>query len=135
MVAIASTDAAISLNGHAVLAPVSAPAGSVTTASIAGGPGNATDWVALYAVGAADTTFLDWRYLNGTTAPPATGSSTGAASFTTPVSAGNYEVRLFAANTYQRIVSSATITVPTPTGQISVNGTLPPTVVLAARSE
>src|SRR6185436_11123415 len=105
--------------------PVSAVAGSVATASVSNGPGNATDWVGLYAVGAANGNLLDWRYLNGTTQPPATGSTTGTALFTLPAAAGTYEIRLFAANAYELVATSSAITVSN-TAQIAVNGTTPP---------
>src|SRR5437016_1954308 len=59
------------------------------------------------------------------TQPPSPGSTTGAALFTLPSTAGHYEVRLFAANTYGRIATSGTITVTT-TAQIAVNGLLAP---------
>lgn len=128
-VALAASTAQITVNGIAPPDPVTAPAGSVATASISGGPANATDWVALYRAGSADSTFLDWRYLNGTTQPPSTGSSTGVVTFTVPVTAGDYEMRFFASNTYARLATSAMISAPAPTAQVAVNGTLPPDTV------
>jgi hypothetical protein len=130
-VTIAAPTAQIAVNGVAAPGAVTAPAGSVATASISGGPANATDWVGLYRAGSADTASLDWRYLNGTTQVPATGSATGVVTFTLAVIAGDYEIRFFANNTYARLATSSAIAVPAPTAQIAVNGTPAPNAVTA----
>ena len=63
-----------------------------------------TDWIALYSAGAPDWAVRAWRYTNGATA----GSTTLVVPFGTP--AGQYDVRLFANNSYTRLASS-TVTV------------------------
>src|SRR6185436_15692445 len=83
-----------------------APGGTVT-ATVANGPGNKTDWVGLYA--ANSTTFVDWKYLNGSQTAPAAGMTGAAVSFTMPTVPGSYAVRLYAGSTW--IATSPTITV------------------------
>jgi len=68
---VAASTAAIAVNGVTPPGEVSAGVGTNAAVSISDGPGNATDWVGLYASGAADGAVLSWRYLNGTTAAPA----------------------------------------------------------------
>ena len=65
----------LAINGTTPPATVTIAAGEAATVVVSDGPGNATDWIGLYAAGAPDTSPLDWRYLSGTTAPPATGVS------------------------------------------------------------
>ena len=92
-----------------VSATTIAPLGTVT-ATIAGGPGNATDWVALYAVGGSNE--LDWKFLNGLRTAPATGATDPVAlTFTLPVTPGTYVVRYYANNTYTLLASSPPMTV------------------------
>jgi len=76
---------------------------------IAGGSGNATDWVALFA--ADGVTRLDWKYLNGLQTAPATGLFEATVPFTLPATPGVYTVRLYAKNT-QTLLTSAAVTVP-----------------------
>src|SRR6185436_16782961 len=47
--------------------------GDTVTVAIDNGPGGARDWLGLFAAGASDATYLDWKYLNGTRSAPATG--------------------------------------------------------------
>ena len=56
--------------------------GATVTVTVAGGPGNALDWVALYDVGGS--TELDWKFLNGSRTVP----SAGVTEATVPVTAG-----------------------------------------------
>ena len=105
-VVIAPLDAQVVVNGAVSPDVVTVPAGSLVTVTIANGPGNPTDWVALAAVGSADATNVDWRYLNGTTVPPSSGLSVATVTFAVPVTPGTYEVRFFANNTYARIATS-----------------------------
>src|SRR5256885_16585552 len=88
---VASAQAEFAVNGTLPPPAVSTPAGSVATVAINNGPGNATDWIALYPIGAADTAYLDWKYLNGSTASPASGLTSTMISFPMPVTAGDYE--------------------------------------------
>ena len=67
-------------------------AGGTVTATIANGPGNAGDWVALHGASAADGTYLDWKYLNGTQTRPGTGMTGAAVTFTMPATPGTYNV-------------------------------------------
>ena len=61
---------------------------------------SATDWIALAAPGAANTTYLTFRYT--------TGSASGSAPFTIPASVtpGTYELRLFSKGSYTRLATS-----------------------------
>src|SRR5947209_17294645 len=80
------------------------------------GPSNPKDWLALYPTGAADTAFVDWFFLNGTKSAPAAGLTTATVPFTLPNTPGTYEVRFFSNNTYQRLGTTPTVTVPPPSG-------------------
>jgi ribosomal protein L35AE/L33A len=78
------------------------------------GPGNPTDWVSLSLASAPDNSYVTWRYLNGTTTPPASGLTTASLQFTAPTTPGNYNIRFFANNTLEtKLATSATITVAT----------------------
>jgi hypothetical protein len=95
--------------------------GGIVTATIADGPGNARDWVALSAAG--DSTYLDWRYLNGTQVVPATGVTGAAVPFTMPMTQGTYILRFYTGSTL--LATSATITVATASNTtLTVNTTL-----------
>jgi YD repeat-containing protein len=108
--------AQLAVNGASSQAATVAVVGSTATVSITNGPGNATDWIGLYAVNTSDFRYLDWRYMNNTQTAPATGQTSGTVSFALPSTAGDYEFRLFANDTYQRIAVSGTVTaVPLPT--------------------
>jgi uncharacterized Zn-binding protein involved in type VI secretion len=99
-IAVSSTFA---VNGTSIAAtPTTVAPGGTVTVTIASGPGNARDWVALYAAGTGVTQYLSWQYLNGQET----------ATFTMPMTPGTYDVRLFLNDTYQLLASSATITVP-----------------------
>lgn len=126
---VAASTARIDVN--AVTAPnvATLAAGSSGVISVSGGPANAGDWIALYHEGAADTAYTDWRYLSDTTVAPATGLSAATLHFAMPVTAGNYEFRLFSDNGYGRLATSGTVIVQPPVAQIAVNGTLSPTSV------
>lgn len=67
-----------------------------------------TDWVALYAVGAPDSAVVAWKYTNG--------ARSGSATMTVPwgTSPGNFEVRLSANNSYQRLAKSGAVTIIAP---------------------
>ena len=66
--------------------------------TVANGAGYASDWVGLYATSAPDSTYLGWQFLNGATMPPATGMTSATLQFPAPMTAGTYNVRLFANN-------------------------------------
>jgi subtilisin family serine protease len=88
-----------------------APGGTIN-AQVSNGPGNRTDWIALYQPGAADGSFIDWAYLNGQKTAPASGSSTITVMLPAPTTLGNYELRLFSNNGYTRL-ATAPLTVAT----------------------
>ena len=78
---------------------------------VTNGPGTPKDWLALYTMGAADSAYLDWFFLNGTKTAPAVGLTTATVTFTLPTTPGAYEVRFFFNNTYQRLGATPTIVV------------------------
>ena len=88
--------------------------GAPVTATIANGPGNAGDWVALFATGAPASAYLEWQYLNGTHTAPAKGLSGAPLTFTLPLTPGTYELRFFQNNTYTVLATSVAITVVGP---------------------
>ena len=69
------------------------------------GPGNATDWIGVFHTGDSDTTYLDWRYLNGTTTAPASGLTSASLALNVPAAPGDYELRLFANNVFAMATS------------------------------
>ena len=107
----------------ALSATTSWPAGATVTATIANGPGNAGDWVGLYGASAADGTYVDWKYLNGTQTRPGSGVTGAAVTFTMPATPGTYNVRFFLNDSWVKLATSATITVTAPA---------PPTIALSA---
>src|SRR5207237_760968 len=86
-------------------------AGAQITAVVAGPSGTAGDWAGLFMVGASDQNYLDWRYLDGTRTLHSPAQSAASLEFQAPLSAGRYEVRVFAANSYDRLGTSAAVTV------------------------
>jgi hypothetical protein len=100
----------ISVNGSTAARMVNP--GTALTVGINGGPGNATDWVGLFATGAGDAQSLEWRYLNGLTTLPATGQSNANVPFTVPTQPGTYEIRLYGKG-WVRMATGATLTVST----------------------
>ena len=131
-VLVAASPSQLVVNGVEPPNPVTVPAGSVAVVTVSSGPGNATDWVALYPAGAATSEYIDWRYLNDTAAAPATGVTAATLRFTLTTTPGTYEFRFFADNGYSLLATSSQVTVPAPTAQIAVHGTLPPTPVTVA---
>ncbi len=101
--------AAVALAGLQTTALAAGPASPIlwNQASPSGSRPTAYDWVALYAVGAPDWAVKAWKYTGGT----ATGSTSLTIPWGTPP--GNYEVRLFANNSYTRI-GTAAVTVIAP---------------------
>lgn len=126
----AFAQAGLSLNGVAYPSSISARPGSAVAIGIANGPGNSTDWIGLYAVGASDYSYLDWRYMNGTQNAPTVGAASGVVNFPLPLAPGDYEFRFFANFTWQRIAVSGTVAAIYDTA-ISVNGVSSPTSTVA----
>jgi len=84
------------------------------TITVADGPGNPRDYVAMYRVGEADGSFLSWRYLNDTQYRPAEGLTVGTVTLDVPTVSGSYEARFMsidASGVTKRLVRSATIVV------------------------
>ena len=81
------------------------------TATIANRPGNAGDWVGLSATAAPNSTYLDWRYLNGTRNRPASGLTGAAVAFSMPSTPGTCHVRFFLNDSTGLLATSLTITV------------------------
>src|SRR5215472_15516471 len=118
----------ITVNGssNAVVAP-----GASIAVAVANGPGNPTDWVGLYVVGAPDnsTNFLSWVYLNGTQTAPSTGVKSATVTMAAPSAGGSYEARFYAndgytvlARTTFSVQASAPPPPPPSSPSITVNG-------------
>jgi hypothetical protein len=128
VVTVSASSAVLTVNGVAAPAVAIVGAGGSVTVSLSGGPGNPTDWIGLAPQGSPDATLVDWRYLDGTTVPPANGVTSGTVQFLAPATAGHYELRLFAHGTSGRLATGA-ITVSASTAALTVNDTAPPTAV------
>ena len=76
---------------------------------------NARDWLGLYQTSAPDDAYLAWQFMNGMKIAPSTGLSGATLQFPAPTVPGTYEIRLFSNNTYSRLATSSTVTVPAPT--------------------
>ena len=71
-----------------------------------------TDWIGLYAPGAANTAYIAWVYVSCTQTPGAAAAA-GSCPFTIPgtLTPGTYELRLFTNNGYARLATSNPLTV------------------------
>jgi hypothetical protein len=127
-----SAQVQIALNGSAAPAGITVTAGSTVAVSITNSPGSTTDWIAFYPMGAADGAYSDWRYFNNATAPPAVGLTNATVTFAMPVTPGTYEWRVFANNGFDRLATSAPVTVVASSATLTVNGLDPPTAAPAA---
>jgi large repetitive protein len=102
------------------LSPAFASPGSTLTATISNAPGGTLDAIGLYRANDLLAPQIDWKYLNNSRTPPATGMVSGTVTFTAPTINGNYEVRFLANGGPSVIATSAPIVVaPTPT--LSIN--------------
>jgi hypothetical protein len=72
------------------------------------------DWFGLYHPGDPDASVLLWRYVSCTTAPTTSAASAGSCVVPAPATVGTYELRLFANNSYVRLVTSAPFAVADP---------------------
>lgn len=124
--AAVATGQTLSVNGEAPPASVSVGAATNITLAVSNGPGNPTDWVALYPAGAPDNAYLGWSYLNGTAAPPSSGLTSASFTAYAPLAAGAYEWRLFANNGWTPIATSSAVTVSASSAVMTVNGVVPP---------
>ena len=90
-----------------------APGGSATV-TLTNGLGGSTDWLVLAAVGAPDSSVLQWTYVGA-------GVTSRAWTVTMPAAAGNYEFRLFLNGGYTRAATSAPVTVGRAPATLTVN--------------
>jgi subtilisin len=93
--------------------------GAAVTVTLTDGAGGSTDWLALAATTAANTSYIQFTYVGA-------GVTTRTWTVNMPATAGTYEFRLFLNNGYTRAATSPTITVqsttaPSPT--LTVNTT------------
>jgi hypothetical protein len=103
--------------------PAQAAPGQSIPVSATGGQASATDWIAVYAVGSPDDSFLDWKYLNNSQTAPASSVRPASLAFSAPTAPGPYEFRLFAAGDYTRLATSSTLTVAPPPATITSTST------------
>jgi subtilisin len=96
-----------------------APNGSVTM-TLQYGFGGATDWLSFAAVGAPDTSNLQWRYVGS-------GIETRSWTIMVPATEGQYEFRYYLDNGYVRKATSPTVTVTTPPNPAPTLTSLSPT--------
>jgi subtilisin family serine protease len=90
--------------------------GTTITATLANSPGGAADWIALAAVGASNTSYLNWIYVGA-------GVTTRTWSVAMPTAGGAYEFRLFLNGGYVRAATSPPVTVTTATPALTVSTT------------
>ncbi len=91
------------------------------TVTLTGSPGGPLDWLALAAVGAPDTSYLQYAYVGA-------GVSTRTWTVPMPAAGGMYEFRLFVGGAYTRGATSAPVTVqaaPPPTLTVSTTTAAP----------
>ena len=93
--------------------------GATVRATIANGTAKAGDWIGLYETNGAQTSYLQWQYLNGSHQKPAAGLAGASVLFTLPLATGSFHVRLFTNDSYALMATSEAIT------------TVPPTVTLS----
>ena len=85
---------------------------STLTATIANGPGAQGDWIGLYNAAGTQTEYLQWQFLDGSHNRPLNGASAATLSFAVPAASGEYNVRLYARDSYTLIATSETLIVP-----------------------
>jgi len=113
-----------------VVSTPSAAGGTPVTVTLSNGFGGSGDWLALAAVGAADTSYLQWTYVGASV-------TTRTWTVTMPPAGGIFEFRLFLNAGYTRAATSPTVAVVAgPAATLSVNATsvsggAPVTVTLA----
>src|SRR5204863_2141898 len=81
------------------------------TVTVANGPGNTSDWVALYTVGAPNHQYLSWQYLHGAQTYPATGRASATLTFAMPATGGDYEFRFLPRDGFTSTATSPVVTV------------------------
>ena len=86
------------------MSATTANTGDTVTATLSDGPGNQNDWMALVAVGAPTSSWVEMTYV------PA-GETSMSWDVAMPVTAGSYEIRLLEEGTENVLATSAPITV------------------------
>jgi hypothetical protein len=96
------------------VAPTSVPARESVTATWSGiAAPTPTDWVGLYAEGAAGGAYLAWIYVSCSQTPgPAHASGSCVIQIPPIARPGRYELRLYAANMFTRLATSSRFMVP-----------------------
>jgi hypothetical protein len=89
--------------------------GATVSATIANGTGKAGDWIGLYEASGAPTSYLQWQYLNRSHNKPSSGATAATVSFTLPLTAGTYNVRLFTDDSYKLTATSEAVRAVPPT--------------------
>ena len=82
----------------------SAVPGALITVTLQGGPGGASDWLALARVGSAPSVYVTYTYVGA-------GVKNRNWTVTMPQTPGQYEFRLFLDNTYMQVAVSGPVTV------------------------
>src|SRR5207247_1137246 len=85
--------------------------GATVTVTVSNGPGNRADWVGVFPLGAANTGYVDWKYLNGAKSAPGTGLTGATLTFTMPSTAGSFEFRLFSNDGFTVLATSQATTI------------------------
>jgi hypothetical protein len=105
-----------------------APSATVTV-TYAGLPAQPNTWLAIARTGAANNSYLSWRYTGGATS--------GTATMTAPAAAGNYVVRAFRQGTYNLLDESpsfAVVTGPSVSSPSPISRTTPIAVTFSGFS-
>jgi cytochrome c5 len=92
-----------------IATPGTVSPGGTVTVMVANGPANRNDWVALYAAGGS--TYLNWKYLNGSQTMPATGVTGATVTFVMPTTMGTYSLRFYTGTT---LLATTPVTVGIP---------------------
>ena len=106
-----ATPIRVALTASVTATPATILAGGTITVTVANGPGHIADWVAVVAAGAPDSSYLDWKYLSGSTAPPPAGLTSATVQLMAPTMPGTYEVRFWARGGFTRLATSSSLTV------------------------
>lgn len=124
----------IRLNG--TTNPITAPPGILLSVTASGGPVHVWNWVSIRAIGAPGETYLDWWWMNGTKEIPSAPIVPATFNVPLPTAPGTYEFRYYTYNpqggeNWQRLATSAVVTVADVPPAIKINGTTNPATVLA----
>jgi hypothetical protein len=101
-----------------------AATGAPVIVTLSAGLGGATDWIALAATSAPNTSYVKYAYIGS-------GVTSGSWTFTMPSTPGTYEFRLFPNNGYTRAATSPTVTVIVVPPPVPVATSLSPAVAVA----